>query len=64
VRLFGEHGDNKCDALQGAFALIVDQEDILMFTRLEQTGVKLDNHLKAAIMKEVQEGLKSTVTLI
>jgi hypothetical protein len=65
MRLLWEHGENDDDAMQGAFAMAVDREDTAMFKLLQETGVKLANDARAAVLRRAQEeGLESMVRLL
>ncbi len=65
VRLLWNHGDNKSDAVQGAFAMAVDREDTAMFHLLEELGAKLDDDVRVAVIEKAQEeGLESMVGLL
>jgi hypothetical protein len=65
VRLLWEHGENKDDAVQGAFAMAVNREDTAMFDLLEELGAKLADDVRAAVIKKAQEeGMESMVALL
>ncbi|KAF2132767.1 hypothetical protein P153DRAFT_428812 [Dothidotthia symphoricarpi CBS 119687] len=65
VRLLHEHGQNTDDAMQGALAMAVDREDTAMFNLLEGLGAKLDDDVRAAVVRKAQEeGLESMVEML
>ncbi|KAF2873065.1 hypothetical protein BDV95DRAFT_490003 [Massariosphaeria phaeospora] len=65
VRLLWEHGENKDDPVQGAFATAVDRENTAMFYLLEEMGAKLEDDVRAAMIQKAQEeGLESMVRLL
>jgi ankyrin repeat protein len=65
VKILWGRGENKNNAVQGAFAMAVDREDTAMFRLLAELGAKLDDDVRAAAIKVAQEeGRESMVALL
>ena len=65
MRLLREHDVNEDDVMQGAFAMAVDRKDSPMLNPLQETGVKLADDVRAAVLKKAQEeGFESMVRLL